>query len=460
MSFAISTIDDNHEFMIALAKALLDDPDVSQGSFGWLWLRTIAGGSTNNDSHLANVLNDLLPDTTDDDMADRWGTITGVPRKTATPARKSHALRVFGAVASPVPIESELTHTSGLRFEVETAAVVGAGGFVDVDLVAIDTGSQTRLNAGETLTFVATPAGLADDAELQLDLDEDGVDLELIGPYRARILARFSTPPLGGAQSDYVQWALQQVGIAAAYCYPIRQGLGSVDLSALHSGSGSDRLLLTGEVTALKAAIDKLRPVAVTFRVLTVFATAVNVEYTVLPDGDAQSEFDWTDSTPPEVNTWDAPTRKITFVADRPADMTAGMRISIKPALGGGTGEEFVIEELSSTNAIILETAPALAPANLDTVYSGGPLTQPIRVAIQAVFDGLGTANPDDSRYGTWDGNVRPGSIDRASRSIAGVLDGTVVEPNAVVQATDPPYPDDATIELLTAGRILVRRAH
>lgn len=461
MAFTIPTLDETHEFLIALAKALLDDPDVSQGSFGWLWLRTLAGGVTDNHSHIANVENDLLPDTADDDMADRWGAITGVPRKGATPARKDAAYRVFGTATTDVPDATELVHASGLRFQIVGDATVGAGGYVDVGIVGIDVGSKTRLNKGETLTLVIAVVGLNDDGELQVDMDEDGVDQEKIGAYRARILARFSTPPLGGAQSDYVQWALQQTGIAAAYAYPIRQGLGSVDLAALHEGSGAARVLLAGEVTALKASIDALRPVSVAaFRVLSVFTTPVDVEYTVLPDGDAASEFDWDDTTAPVVGAWDLATKKITFAAPRPPDITPGMRIIVKPIAGGGTGEELVIESLSSTDVIVLEAVPALVPAVGDTIYAGGPLVQPIRAAIQALIDSLGTANPDAGRYGTWEGNLRPGSIDRAARGIAGVLDGTVVAPGAVVQASDPPYPDDATIELLIAGRILVRRAH
>lgn len=461
-TFTIPTLDDSHAFLVALMKALFPTADVSEGSFNWLWLRTFAGGVSDNHAHIFNVENDLLPDTASDDMLDRWGGILGVPRKGATPARRDAALRVFGTAASPVPDATQLVHTSGLLFKTNGAATVGAGGYVDVGLVAIDTGARTRLNAGEQLTFSSTPAGLQDTAILQLALNEDGVDEETNGAYQLRVLARLQDPPLGGAQDDYVQWALAQTGIAAAYAYPLRQGIGSVDLAALHAGTGAARVLLAGEVTALKAAIDELRPVSVTFRVLTVTTSAVNIEYTVLPDGDAQSEFDWDDTSAPLVQAWTAGSRTLQFQGGtRPADMVPGMRLCFKPAAGAaGTGAQYVISSLSGADSVVLEQTPDITPAIGDTVYSGGPLVDPIRDAIQALVDSLGTANPDATRYGSWEGNLRPGSIDRVARGILGVLDGTVVAPSSIAAASDPAYPNDATIGLLIAGRILVRRAH
>ena len=123
-------------------------------------------------------------------------------------------------------------------------------------------------------------------------------------------------------------------GIAEAYCYPLRQGLGSVDLAALHEGSGSARLLLAGEITDLQATIDALRPVDVTFRVLTVEATDVDVEVTIVPNGDALYAFDWDDSTPLEASTWTAGTKTLSSrrTARRACPGTVGSPSSPPPA--------------------------------------------------------------------------------------------------------------------------------
>lgn len=459
MAFVTPALDDQTTFLVALYRNVMDDPDVSVGSFNWLWLRSMAGGVTDNHAHIEATKNDLLPDTSEGSLLDRWAKMLGVPRKSATPARKDNALRVFGVVAAAVPDASVMIHSSGLRFQTVGAAVIGALGYVDVGIVAIDVGSVTRLNAGEILEFDVTPANLEGSGELQLDLDEDGVDQESDGDLRARVLSRLSSPPLGGKQDDYVQWALETVGISTAFAYPLRAGYGSVDLAALHAGSGNARVLLAGEVIALQASVDALRPVGMkSFRALTVTTRAVDVEYLVLPDGAESTKFDWDDTLAPIVLLWTSGTRTLRFTADRPTSMKVGDRIIINSA--GASGAESIIESFASTDSVVLEEVPAVAPVATDVVYAGGPLVALVRAAIQAMFDALGTANPDDHRYGTWDGNVRPGSIDRSARVIAGVLDGTVVAPAAIVEASDPDYPDDGTIELLIAGKLLVRKVH
>jgi hypothetical protein len=263
-----------------------------------------------------------------------------------------------------------------------------------------------------------------------------------------------------------VQWALAVTGIENAYCYPLRAGIGSVDLAALAAGSGNARLLSGGQIASLFTTISAEIPVGVAFRVLTVTAsTPVDVEYTVLPNGDPSNAFDWDDTTPPTVLGWTAGTNTLQFTGGtRPPTMQAGQRIVLAPGTSGVTnltGAERVIQALSGADSVVLTADPtADVPAANMLVYAGGPLVQPIRAAIQALFDSLGTANPDSDRFGTWEGNLRPGAVSRVSSAIAGVLDGTVVSPAATVEANDPVYPDDGTIELLVAGTLLVHQQH
>ncbi|WP_413462564.1 baseplate J/gp47 family protein [Kingella kingae] len=42
-------------------------------------------------------------------------------------------------------------------------------------------------------------------------------------------------PPAGGNQYDYKNWALSVDGVSSAYVYPLRRGLGTVDI-AITSG--------------------------------------------------------------------------------------------------------------------------------------------------------------------------------------------------------------------------------
>jgi uncharacterized phage protein gp47/JayE len=461
MSFTVPTLDEMHAFLVAMAKALFPELDVSRTSFPALFTKVFAAGVTDNHAHLEAVKNDLIPDTSEGALLDRWGAIVGRTRKGATPALKADALLVVNdsGTNENVTVGQLLVHdATGLQFQINENKTVNAGDSELVDVLAVDTGSRTRLEAGEILRFVTPPSFINETAELQLDLDEGGDDLESDGDYRRRILARFSTPPLGGAQEDYVQWALELEGIDAAFCYPNRAGLGTVDVAALKGGTGAERILNASEMAVLLAHLEEERPVHATVRVLEVLEQPESVEVRVLDTGEEEYAWDWNDSTPLIVDSYSASPPTIVFTTDRPDTMQAGHRIVIKKADGTGDGEVLVIESLSGTDTIILEEAPSVAPVNGDEAFSGGALTEPVRDAILEHIDNLGTANPDATRYGEWEGNLRTTSLARAVASVDGVLDHVLEEPAANVESVDPAYPDDATIYLIVPERVLVRR--
>ncbi len=464
MAFETPTLDEEHAFLIAHFKAVRPDDDVSPGSFNWTFLKTVAAGITGNHANVNAAKNDLMPDQSEGTYLERWAAIRGIARKGATPARKADALRIYGTAASTVPDASELVHTNGLRYQTDGLVAIGSGGYVDADIVAIDTGSQTRLAKEETLQFTTPIVGVEETAKIVLDLDEDGTDQESDGALRARVLSRFADPALGGTATDYEQWALEETGIAEAYAYPLRKGVGSVDLVALHAGSGEARILTEGERSALEATIDEKRPVSVkAFRVLKVDAEPTAIEATVLDSGKAAYAFDFDDSIAPVVASYVAGTRTVTLTLARPATMDAGDRVVIARVDGTGTGRERVIEALVSTDGFVLEadaTGDEPDAAGGDTIYSGGPLVAPVRAAIQAKIDALGPANPDAKNYGSWEGSLDPGDIDAAIRSVTGVKRPFVLAPVALVEASDPAFPDDDTVGLVIAARILVRKHH
>ena len=76
----------------------------------------------------------------------------------------------------------------------------------------------------------------------------------------ARLLDDIRRPPAGGNQYDYIKWALAVSGVAKAYCVPLGQGLGTVDVIILADTaiageeipSNSSRIGVTDAVTANK----------------------------------------------------------------------------------------------------------------------------------------------------------------------------------------------------------------
>jgi len=99
-----------------------------------------------------------------------------------------------------------------------------------------------------------------------------------------RLLDYIRRPPAGGNKYDYVKWAQEITNVKAAYCYPIAQGLGTVDVVIVAdkdlTGSEVPNQALIDEV---KLHIDDVRPVAASIvRVLapTIFSQSVSMTVT------------------------------------------------------------------------------------------------------------------------------------------------------------------------------------
>jgi len=64
-------------------------------------------------------------------------------------------------------------------------------------------------------------------------------------------------PPAGGNKYDYKRWAMEVSGVTAAYVYPLRRGLGTVDVVITSAGG----LPSQDVIDRTQAHIDDVRPV-------------------------------------------------------------------------------------------------------------------------------------------------------------------------------------------------------
>jgi uncharacterized phage protein gp47/JayE len=494
MPFKIPSLSETRDFLLGVGKALF--PDRNYGNLRSYHAKRatfLAAATTQLHSHVDTVQKDLHPLTAGDDgPIDDWGEVKGRFRKGATPARKAAAGRVRGVNGTGVDADEELVDlATGLRYKIANATSIPAALFIDADIVAIDTGEQTRLLKGTVLSFVATPVDLETEVVLQKDLDEDGNDEEQFGSYRKRVLAAFSDETAGGTQDDYVTWALKLDGIETAYAYPNRAGFGTVDVVGLHSGSGAARELQSGEVAELLAYLKTKAPahIAATggpLRVLDIVTDPQSVEIVLTPNGESAFAFDWTGG-PLTVLAWTAGTRSLQFTTALPSTMKAGHRGSFKGVATAQDGTEFKIEALSAADTIILEEAPAVAPAATDLFYSGGPLVTPIRnaivahmngetvyagragvplaqsavestVGLEVLAEGIGPANPGGI-YGTWNGGLIRAVLGGIAIKKSGVRNYNIVTPAADYEATDDAFPNDAQIHLIIPSSVLIRGA-
>lgn len=115
----------------------------------------------------------------------------------------------------------------------------------------------------------------------------DETDAELL----ARVLAYIRNPPAGGNQYDYENWAKEaSTDVAAAYCIPIPQGAGSVDVIVVADADATGSEVPDQDLLdAVAAYIETKRPVGgYNVRALAPTITEQDVTMTLTGDGDTE----------------------------------------------------------------------------------------------------------------------------------------------------------------------------
>jgi uncharacterized phage protein gp47/JayE len=200
----------------------------------------------------------LMPDTAETDYLDRWGSIFGVTRKPAAAAGPA----VFsGNVNIPVSSALPLFAPDGVTLFTTTASGnIGADTTLTLPIAAAQPGAVANLPAGAQLTLGKAIANVAPVATVGGAGTSGGADAESDALYRARVLLRIRTPPQGGATADYLAWTLAQPGVTRAWCFPLHRGPGTVSVAFVMDGR-ANIIPQAGDVAAVQAAVNVLRPV-------------------------------------------------------------------------------------------------------------------------------------------------------------------------------------------------------
>lgn len=192
----------------------------------------------------------LLPDTADPEYLEYHASLRGITRKAATTATGTLALT--GEAGAEIPSGTVARHTSGLTVQTTAAAAIGEAGTATVACAATAAGAVADYT-GEAVVLEAAPSGVQSQALLTLS---GGTDTETDTELLDRLLDYMRNPPGGGTAKDYRRWAREVPGVTQAWVFPLRRGLGTVDV-LISSGGG----LPTPElVAAVQAHIDEMRP--------------------------------------------------------------------------------------------------------------------------------------------------------------------------------------------------------
>jgi len=243
---------------LSLRTALLRDmanqlPDAATGSDSDFAVRAnaVAAALEGIYQHQQWIVRQMLPDTADSDYLERWASLYGINRKPAVSA--SGTITFTASVVSWIPVGTEAKTPDGIAFVTTAAGQISAGGALTLAASAVMPGTNGNISTATALTLAAAPAGANSSCTVASAMT-GGADQESDAALLARLLARLRNPPHGGNAKDYLAWAMAVPGVSKAYVYPLRRGLGTVDVVIMSIAGLPSAQLLADAQTAINAA--------------------------------------------------------------------------------------------------------------------------------------------------------------------------------------------------------------
>lgn len=242
--------------------------------------RLLAGAAHGLYGALDYLSRQILPDTADAEYLDRWASIWGVTRRPAENA--VGAVDLTGVSGSIVPAGEVLVRSDGQEYTTD-AEVSLALGVATVQITASAAGAAGNTDAGSSLSFVSPVAGVNTAAIVATGDLVNGSDTESDDSLRQRLVARIQDAPHGGAEFDYVNWALEVPGVTRAWCYPQELGAGTVSVRFVRDDDAFP-IPDAPEIAAVQAYIDERRPVTAVVTVVAPIAVPLDFTIALTPD--------------------------------------------------------------------------------------------------------------------------------------------------------------------------------
>lgn len=245
-----------------------------------VFARTYGGATNGLYGYLDWLARQILPDTADTDVLTRHAGMWGVPRKGAVGAVGN--LLVSGNQGTVIPIGTAFVRDDDVEYR-STAAITLLAGATAVPVEEVAGGPTGDTAPGTALRFVAPIAGVNAITPVEAPGLAGGAEEEDDEALRARLLARIRTPPNGGSRGDYERWALEVPEVTRAWVFPDWMGAGTVGVTFVLDGR-SDILPTEGDIDAVNAYIDPLRPVTANLVVFAPEPFPIDVRIRLVPD--------------------------------------------------------------------------------------------------------------------------------------------------------------------------------
>lgn len=253
-------------------------PDADTGTDSDYAVRAAATGSAIEGLYEYQqwITNQIFPDTADPDMLLLHARVRGLSLKPAVAA--SGTVLLNGVPESTASAGTIVLLQNGTQYQTTADATTGADGTVTVAATAVVAGSAGNVAANTAFTISSPPEGFTSTGTIVSMVG--GTDVETYPELLARLLDVIQQPPAGGNQYDFRRWALSVPGVTAAYVYPLRRGLGTVDIVITASGG----LPSADTIAACQDYIDSVRPVTAK-NAFVLAPTIVTVDHSINVDG-------------------------------------------------------------------------------------------------------------------------------------------------------------------------------
>lgn len=208
------------------------------------------------------IARQIHPTTAEEEMLLRAARLwLPVPRRDAMFA--SGSVVFTGSAGLTVPAGSLLARKDGAIYATAADATFSSNS-VTITSFAQKAGEAQNC-AGSTILTLQTPiAGVSNSVTVTSSGLTGGADIESLDSVLARLMLRIQTPPQGGSGTDYVRWMYDaSSNVTRAWCYPQELGAGTVTLRFCADLTYPGGIPLAGDVAAVQAYIDSMRPVAV-----------------------------------------------------------------------------------------------------------------------------------------------------------------------------------------------------
>ena len=315
-----------------------------------------------------------------------------------------------------------LTASDGVTtFELQGAVTIpGTPPGTDVALakfVAVTPGLAGNLSVGSQLRWQSPPAGAAATVTLSSP-SGGGLDAETDRALLQRILDRLQQPPKGGANIDYITWALERTGVYKAYAYPRRGGTGTVDLVIVAAGSGVGRVPPESVRADVASFILSVQPTNVEGFSVYVPQQPADKDLTIHVRAELAPKYSWDWSDVGLALTVSAHSPgSITLSAPAPATLTGAVDQGLKPRLqvvSASLGAPVIPEQPRVTaydvtkTILTLEGAMSVEPTNGDKVFAGAYAAPLVAQAVLNFVDSLGSSrkSPYADVVNVWDDTV------------------------------------------------------